>query len=306
LFSLDNLKKIEYDLANLITKQYFENAICINKNYTYWISEGISSFLTDKIYHEYYSDPFLYFDFVSYYPVYGLNLLSYNEIPIIYSIGKINYPVEYKNLNLYYQNQSTLSIRDSSYKISSETEFYVVNNLKPKLFFISLENFNPEIKMINLFREFYLRFKHKSATLNDFQSFLQANYSDKNNELYLSFLNDNIIDNRVTSVRQIDAGKYEITLLKNNSISIPIDIEINTTKKTYHKVWFDDKKCSKMIFETPYEMNSVVIDPDKKFISDINLSNNSYILESKYWGSLSLAIRAFFWFQNALLIMGSI
>jgi len=61
-----------------------------------------------------------------------------------------------------------------------------------------------------------------------------------------------------------------------------------------------------MIFETPYKINSVVIDPDKKFISDINLSNNSYILESKYWGSLSLAIRAFFWFQNALLIMGSI
>lgn len=305
LFSLEDLREIEQDVTYLIAKQYFENSLLVNPNYDSWITEGISSYLSDKIYKKYYDDPYVYFDFISYYPVYGLNLLSYNEIPIIYSIGKIQYPVEYRNLNKYYENLSTLSITDSTFKISSENEYFIVNRLKAKLLLMMIERQITSDSVIKKGRNFYVQNKNQLIDSKNFIEFINLNFP-MFNEIYLSQIRNEVTDNKILSIRKIDNDKYEVTLSKNSNSSIPIDIQINVGDKSFRSKWQDSNRIAKLIIRSKEEINSVIIDPEKKYIDDINFSNNSFILEKKYWGSLSLAIRAFFWFQNALLIMGSV
>ena len=48
------------------------------------------------------------------------------------------------------------------------------------------------------------------------------------------------------------------------------------------------------------------VDPYRKNLLDINFANNSYMIDEHYGASLSLAVRWFFWIQNALMILGSI
>ena len=305
LFSLQSLRKIEQDISYLIAKQYFGNTLKVNNTYDSWVNEGVSSYLSDKIYENYYAQPYVYFDFVSYYPIVGLNLFSYNEIPLIYSIGKINYPIEYKSLNEFYENTLTLSLNDSTYKISSDKEYFIVNRLKSKLLLMSLERQKSSANLLRNLKNFYLNNQLHLINKNDFIKFLNDEYSN-NIDLVTLLINNEFIDNRILDVRKIGEGKYEIIVAKNTNIKVPIDIEINTEKLSIRKVWQEERTISKIIFDSKDELKSVIIDPERKFISDINFSNNSYLLENKYWGSLSLAIRAFFWFQNALLIMGSV
>ena len=86
----------------------------------------------------------------------------------------------------------------------------------------------------------------------------------------------------------------------------PIKINIYTDSDTLRLTWNGKDDFKRFNFYSNNEVISAELDPDRDNILDRNFSNNSYVIETKYWGSLSFATRVFFWFQNALMIIGSI
>jgi len=306
LFSPQDFRKIEHELNFLISNQYFGNSLLVNQNYSRWIVDGICSYLSDRIYKKYYNMPYAYFDFVYYYPVYGLNIFFYNEIPIIYTIKAIQYPIDYKNITMYYQNPCFLSLQDSTYKIDNPTEYEVVNQIKPKLMFLTWEKAFGKQKLISALREFYQLNKNNIINIQHFDEYFSKLLTEKKSYLKNIFYNDEIIDNRIKSLRQISENKYEIRAEKNFSAAIPLEILIHTDKGTKKIYWNDNRKVNSVIFTSDSKVYSAEIDPDRKYISDINYSNNSFVIEDQYWGAFSIVLRIYFWIQNALLIMGSV
>ena len=306
LFSLKDFRKIEHELAFQISKQYFGNSLRVNENFDSWIVDGINSYVSDKIYNTYYKNPYAYFDFIYYYPVYGLNIFFYNEIPIIYTINGIQYPIEYKNFVQYYQNSTSLSMIDSTYKINNQTEKQIVSEIKPKLMFLTWERTFGRQKTISLLRDFYRMNQNNFVTRKSFDDYFSKKMNNGYSELTDIFYNDEIMDNRIRSLKQISKNKYEIRVEKNINASIPLEISVHTENGIQNLIWYDSKKVSSIIFISDAKVYAAEIDPKRKYISDINFSNNSYVVNEQYWGAFSIVLRTYFWIQNALLIMGSI
>jgi hypothetical protein len=84
------------------------------------------------------------------------------------------------------------------------------------------------------------------------------------------------------------------------------DIALYTDNDTLFQIWDGNERLKKIIFRTENVVKGAEIDPYKKNILDLNYANNSYILKRQYGGSLRLSFRFLFWFQNLLLILGSI
>ncbi|PJA97458.1 MAG: hypothetical protein CO129_01055 [Ignavibacteriales bacterium CG_4_9_14_3_um_filter_34_10] len=144
------------------------------------------------------------------------------------------------------------------------------------------------------------------VTRKSFDDYFSKKMNNGYSELTDIFYNDEIMDNRIRSLKQISKNKYEIRVEKNINASIPLEISVHTENGIQNLIWYDSKKVSSIIFISDAKVYAAEIDPKRKYISDINFSNNSYVVNEQYWGAFSIVLRTYFWIQNALLIMGSI
>jgi hypothetical protein len=96
LFSPVEVGYPEKLVAHEFAHQYFQGIIANNETYEGWIDEGLASYFATKIMEEYYPDLLINFRLASYFPVFGIQLLNYNEIPLIYSIDKYKQAPAYR------------------------------------------------------------------------------------------------------------------------------------------------------------------------------------------------------------------
>ena len=126
-----------------------------------------------------------------------------------------------------------------------------------------------------------------------------------------SFINDLFktgkrFDYAIKDIKEISENNYELLIERREEGIAPITIIIYTEQDTIKLSWNGKDNFKRFKFYSKSRVVSAELDPQKENLLDINYSNNSYVMETKYWGSLSFATRLFFWFQNALMIMGRI
>ena len=240
-------------------------------------------------------------------PVFGLNLLSFEEIPIIYSLYEIKLPEASDAFRNYYRNLRIGTIADTSYKMPSLSSYFVHANYKPELMLLTLENYLGEEKMMGIFREFFETYKFKHARGEDF-----INIVLKNSDEDLSWFFENVYENsyvfdyRIRSIKQINKDEYEVFVERLGDGIFKNSIALYTENDTLYKKWDGKERWKILKFKTDDKVVSAEIDPERINLLDINFANNSYTVDKKYWASLSLAARWFFWVQNALMILGSV
>ncbi len=113
-------------------------------------------------------------------------------------------------------------------------------------------------------------------------------------------------DYAIKYIKEISENNYELLVERREEGIAPITINIYAEKNTIKLAWDGIDDFKRFNFYTQNRVISAELDPQKENLLDMNYSNNSYEIETKHWGSLSFATRLFFWFQNALMIMGSI
>lgn len=161
--------------------------------------------------------------------------------------------------------------------------------------------------MMNILREYYSQFKFRHPKAKDFIKIVNDKCREDMNwffdEFYYSSKN---FDYRVTSVKKISDTEYDVLVERLGDGIFKTDVSLITDKNVLTKKWNGIQKWKVFRFNTLNNVLSAEVDLHRKNLLDINFANNSYTMEEKTVASLSIAVRWFFWVQNALMILGSI
>lgn len=272
----------------------------------FWITKGIPFYLASRIVQDNYGPSSKVFQFVTYVPVYGMLLQHYNEIPIIYTVGSFEEPAGMACLETYYNSNKIGSINDIPELLPDESSVFINGVIKPELMFLTLEKTVGKEKLLDAFSSF-LMIEPDSAKAEDFWNSLQRNTtydlsSFKNNFFYTN----QTFDDKVVSLKRRGEFKYEVLVERLGSGRIDQDVVLITENDTLWQKWDPADNWKTFSFTTKDEVIAAEIDPYRKNYFDINFTNNSYTIEPRYGASLSIAVRWYFWIQNALMIIGSI
>lgn len=306
LFSPIEIQKPESTIIHEIIHQYFYAAVSSNEVYEAWLDEGITTYLEAKILSEYYGNPILHFRFIDYYPIYGMSFLSFREVPLIYSLKAFEFEHSSYALSSYYLNNGIGSIRDTSYALPNRLSYLVNAYSKPYLILQVLENFLGKDEILEIISEYYNKYKFTLVTADDFLDVLK-NHNNSDLEWFLSnFINGSKkFDYKIRSIAK-EESTYKIFVERLEEGIAPTEIAVYSEVDTTYIEWDGTDRWKIFTIENEHKIIAAEVDPFRKNILDINYANNSYTVEPKYWASLSIAIRWFFWVQNALLIFGSV
>lgn len=307
LFSPQPTGNPEYLVAHEFSHQFFYGLLANNEVYEAWLDEGFTSYIATKIIYEYYPDIFVYFTIASYVPVFGLEFLSYNGIPIIYTLVDVQLPEGARSISTYYRNLTIGAIADTSYKLPSRLSYVVNSYSKPELVLHTLERYLGEEKMMKILKDYYENFKYKHTKAEDFTGIVQKNSREDMKWFFDEFYSSSkVFDYRISAVNKISGNEYEVVAERLQDGIFKNEICLYTEKDTLKAKWEGAERWKIFGFRTKDKVIAAAIDPQRKNLLDINFANNSYTLEPRAAASTSLAIRVFFWVQNALMILGSI
>ena len=297
----------EYLVTHEFSHQYFHGLIASNEVYEAWLDEGFTSYIATKIMYHYQPEIFEYFKFASYIPVFGLNFLSYNEIPLIYTLVDIKTPEGARSAISYYKNITVGALADTSYKLPTRLSYVVNSYNKPELVLHTLERYVGHKKMMKILKEYYDDFKYKHPHAADFINIVQRNCDEDMKWFFDEFYKDSkYFDYKVTSITRKTSNQYEVLVERLGDGIFKNDVALYTDKDTLYQKWDGSERWKILKFQTNNKVIAAEVDPKRKNMLDINFANNSLTVEHRVWASLSLAIRFFFWIQNALMVLGSI
>lgn len=307
LFSPQSTGWPEYLVAHEFSHQFFHGLLASNEVYEAWIDEGFTSYIATKIMYKYYPDIFVYFTMASYVPVFGLNFFSYNGIPIIYTLVDINLPEGVRSMMSYHRSMSLGTLADTSYKLPGRLSYVVNSYSKPELVLLTLERYVGYEKMMEILKTFYDEYKFKHPTADDFIRIVKSSVDEEIDWFFDQFYrSSNTFDYQVTSITKKDNETYEVLAERLSDGIFKNDVVLYTDKETLKQKWDGTDRWKVFVFKTKHNVLAAEVDPQRKNLLDYNFANNSYTIEPRRWASWSLAIRVFFWVQNALMILGSV
>lgn len=307
LFTANNDYSLEYRIAQKVAKQYFLNTLAPNGFKEDWIGRGIPSYFASKIVEESFGKKQLTFHFVKYLPIYGMELMAYNEIPIIYTLADIEAPPGTNSLFKYYRNKNRGSISEPSYSYPTTEAYQMITENKTELMFLCLENIIGEGLLFSILKKFYNQYKYQHPGGSDLWELISINADND-----VRWFNDNFYkgtvnwDYKISGISKLAENKYEVFAERLGDGIFKNDVVLITKEDTIWQYWGTNERWKKFEFITNNEVIAAEIDPLRKNLLDLNFSNNSFTVDQKIWGSLSITIRWFFWVQNALMILGSV
>lgn len=307
LFSPIEVQRPESTIIHEIVHQYFYAAVSSNEVYESWLDEGLTTYLEEKILDNYYQKPELIFRFIDYYPVFGINFLSFNEIPIIYSLRDLPYEHHAISMAAYYRNDNLGAIIDTSYKLPSRLSYGANAYYTPNLILRTLEGYLGEDRILNILSDYFKQNKFGLVTSQNLVDQIKDKVPEELNRFVDELLyKNNKYDYRLTGISKNDDNTYKIFAERLEEGIAPVEIALYTETDTTLIQWDGKDRWKEFEIDSEDEIIAGELDPQRKNKFDLNYATNSYVIENKYWGSLSFAIRWFFWIQNALLIFGSI
>jgi hypothetical protein len=303
ILSTRGLAEIEFYTAKMIGKLFLRKVLDLENSANHWIVEGLSSLYATEIVNKYFEAPKLSFKFAYHYPVYGMNHLSFNDIPVVYSLAELEYDLGLKSLSKYYENVTMGKISDCFYHYPDLDSFESNKHIKPYLLIKSLieregiENFN---KMISEVIDIRIASGRESETI-----FIELLENLGSTPIDQFIHNSSYVDYAIKSVEKTENNKYKVLAERKGDAVCSAEILLHTDNGVIRELWHGKERFKIFTFTTSDKVHAAeIVLTDVKYL-DINFANNSYTLESQYWGSMSLAIRIFFWFQNAIMIFGS-
>jgi hypothetical protein len=308
LFSPEKSLEPEQTIIHEFAHQYFYGILANNEVYEAWLDEGFAEFLTDRILDSYKLRPSNYFRLFSRYPIKGIEFLSMEEIPMIYSLTDIKAPLYANDLKTYYNNLTAGSLADSSYLLTDENNYEAVSYAKGHVFLKTLEEYVGEQVMDKILKEYYQRFKYGHPTAGDFFR-VCTQYSPKKIDWLISdyYSQSLICDYKINKIyKNAGSGYWVVEIKREGEARFPMRLDLYTDKDTLTKTIYMTNRYMSVQFKTKNEVIGAELDPKRKALFDINFANNSYFIGKQFGSSLYLSTRWFYWIQSVLLIFGGL
>lgn len=307
LFARKNTGQPEYLTVHEFSHQFFYGLIANNEVYEAWLDEGFASYIATKIMYQYYQPILENFKVAQFVPIYGMNFLSYQDIPIIYTLTDAVIPEGARAAINYYKNLNLGTLSDTSYLLPTRLSYVVNSYQKPELVLLTLERYLGKEKMNLILKKYFDEYKFKHPTANDFINIVQQ-YSREDMTWFFDefYRSAKTFDYKVSNLKKAGDTEYEVLVERLGDGIFKTDVSLITDKNVLTKKWDGVEKWKIFRFNTLNNVLSAEVDLHRKNLLDINFANNSFTVEKKYVASISIAARWFFWVQNALMILGSI
>lgn len=307
LFSPQETHQPEGITIHEFSHQFFYGLLANNEVYEAWLDEGFAEYITEKILAEFYGREIVSFKLAGYVPFYGMNLHSFGQIPVIYTLTNLYSDEGAENLESYYKNLTIGSIIDTSYKLPTPASYYANAYHKPALALLSLERYLGHSKMMEILKEYFNACKFKHPKAKDFKWAVQKKCAGDMNWYFKNIIESSYyFDYKVKSITRRGNGEYDVLVERGGDGFFKNNIAFFTEKDTLYQEWNDDARWKIFHFKTDNEVIGAEIDPQRKNLLDINFANNSITLKQRYGASISIAMRWFFWVQNALMTLGGL
>jgi len=307
-FSPEFTKDVEEVILHEFSHQYFYGMLANNETSEAWLDEGFAEYLSQKILQKKYGKRFASFKLFGYLPVTGLELLSIEQIPFIYTLTEIPKPFEADLLSVYYPYATFGSLNDTSFNLLNRKVYQAVSYAKGALFLFTLEKYLGEQKLLFVMRQYFNQFKFKHPTAQDFFSVLR-----KSTHQNIGWLINGFYENAYTCDYRIlgitvseERHQTEVVISRTGEAVVPLEVDLYTDKDTLKTFWSGKERIKTLIFHTSNKPYSAEIDPQRNNLFDLNFANNSYTVETQYSGALYISTRWFFWVQNLLMIFGGL
>lgn len=93
----------------------------------------------------------------------------------------------------------------------------------------------------------------------------------------------------------------EVLVRRLGEVKMPVEIQVNFDNgETITESWDGQYRWKKFIYKKPAKIKSAVVDPEHKYVLDINYTNNSKIAIEDNKASLKWTSKWMFWLQNLL------
>jgi Peptidase family M1 domain len=274
-----------------------------------WLDEGINSYSEAKAMAQYYGPEGSLIDFG---PL-RVSDIQYQRLSVI---GSGRYDPILRNSWEY--------LSGGSYSLNVYS--------KASLMLLTLERFLGEETMDKVMKTYYERWKFRHPTSADFiqaaedasgrdlkwffdqalnspdkLDYAVGSLSSEEVEQAAGFFNGKLVSPPKAKGKRGEAVTYrnEIVVVRNGEWIVPQDILIVLDGgKTIRESWDGRERWKKFVLFGPRKLDFVQIDPEARWLLDVNFANNSMRLEARPGGPRKIALTITVWFQNLLSLAG--
>jgi hypothetical protein len=247
------------------------------------------------------------FNLVSYLPVKGENMFSYDEIPIIYTLSSFDYKPWKDKIKSYLESESKIAFENKPENLFDKEISNLIGVVKPSLAMETFKNYYGIENVKKVFREFQnLYLASGQISTQEFNRAINNVLGEKAAELWKNLtLASGKIDLKIDDISRITETKYSLVVSHSGNLAVPVNIEVYTDQNdTLRFNWNAEESIKQIFFDSSAKVLGAAVDPKYKVLFDENFSDNSYFFDSNIATSFSFAIHWFFWVQNALMIFG--
>lgn len=274
-----------------------------------WLDEGINSYSEAKAMAQYYGPEGSLIDFG---PL-RVSDIQYQRLSVI---GSGRYDPILRNSWEY--------LSGGSYSLNVYS--------KASLMLLTLERFLGEETMDKVMKTYYERWKFRHPTSADFiqaaedasgrdlkwffdqalnspdkLDYAVGSLSSEEVEQAAGFFNGKLVSPPKAKGKRGEAVTYrnEIVVVRNGEWIVPQDILIVLDGgKTIRESWDGRERWKKFVLFGPRKLDFVQIDPQARWLLDVNFANNSMRLEARPGGPRKIALTITAWFQHLLSLAG--
>lgn len=309
LISPESSHALEQEIVYGLSRQYFYEMLSPDKTREEWLDSGIADFFAEKLSFKYFGQKRLFFNLADYFPVSGVCLLSFNDIPILYTLGRFHCARGTRFLSYYYGNQNSYcgSISDSTGRLPDEVSYNMNTRVKPPLMLQSLENLIGQEAFIRGIRNYYNKKKYSHASSCDLIEAMKVSCRQNLEPFWRGFYwHQESFDYGIKGLRMVAPYEYELICFRRFGGCFPSDVVLYTDAGQIVKRWDGQEEWKLFRFYTKSMVQGAGIDPDGRDLFDIDRSNNFLSVRKNFRTPVSLALKWFFWIQNALMLTGSL
>jgi len=288
---------------------YFYGLVATNEFEDAWMDEGFTSFLDSEVYYTAYGNPFY--------------SRTYFGIPLVFR--DVSIPIESSGISRHRQTYNMDVMQNYTWHFLNSSSYGANSYSKAELMLRSLKRYMGKESFAEMIKAYSQRHWFKHPKPKDFYAVV-SEFAEQDMSWFLDqfVLGSEKLDyaiGEVTSKRErtphgwVD-GEYregkkvsspanlyhsEVLVRRLGEVKVPVDVLVIFEDGTeINENWDGQHRWKKFTYIKPTQIKAAVVDPEFKFVSDVNRTNNSFLQKPKRMAAYKWAAKWLAWFQHAL------
>lgn len=285
---------------------YFYGLVGNNEFENAWMDEGFTSFLDSEVY----------------YTAYGNPLYSQSFFGIPFTFKDVEIPIESSGISDHRQTYNMDEMQRFAWEFLEGGSYGANSYSKAELMLRTLKRFMGKDLFSRMIKDYSQRFWFKHPRPQDFYAVV-SEYAGQDMSWFLDqfvygsekldYAIGSISSQRIRQpegwfdgeyiMRQIKDSRYqsEVIVRRLGEIKLPVDVLIVFEDgEEIRETWDGQYRWKKFTYQRPSRISKAVVDPEFKFVLDINRTNNSVMRKPDKLAPFKWVSHWMVWLQHAM------